>query len=360
MTKNMTRRKNVLIILLALSLTTATAQHVIHYLNIDVCLNDDGSARVTEKRTCTIGSQGTEGFITMKNMGDIGVEALSVRDEEGTVFIHDDGNWDTERSRQQKTGRCGVHRISGGVELCWGIGHSGMRTYEISYTLTNLVKAYGDYDGFNHSFYEASDPPAQSVTLNIFKADGRLHRPSSRIWAFGFYGTVLLNDSLLMVSSTQPFKTQESMIVMCQFDKGIFHPVCEGAGTFADVRKAAFVGSDYSEELYQEQDLGQDQEDSPMRLSSSLAGGEGFSGHNVASLTESAKETIKDFSSSENIILVVVIIAFIYFLIKGVGSGGGSSSGRSSSGSSRSSGWGGSSSRGGGGGHSGGGGSGFR
>jgi len=363
-------RKKILPVLLALSLTTATAQHVIHYLSIDVCLNDDGSARVTEKRTCSIGSQGTEGYITFKNMGNIGVDSLSVKDEDGIIYTQDPGNWNTERSRQEKTGRCGIHKIRDGVELCWGIGHSGMRTYEVSYTLTNLVKAYRDYDGFNHSFYEADDPPAQSATITIHKADGMLNRPSSRIWAFGFCGNVLLDDGLLMVSTTQPFNAGGSMIIMCQFDKGIFHPVSNVAGTFDYVRKVAFTGSDYDQELYSENDEA-DEADDAYRLPVSLVGGDGFTGQNNKSSLAGSSEDDGDRFSMSDIGTFIVVIAVIIFAIFRFGRSGGDSSGLSGggdrySGSSnrssrnRSSGWGGSSSRGGGGGHSGGGGSGFR
>jgi hypothetical protein len=58
-----------------------------------------------------------------------------------------------------------------------------MRTYEISYTLTNLVKAYTDYDGFNHSFYEVDNTPAQAASLTIRLEGGSLHIPTSRVWA---------------------------------------------------------------------------------------------------------------------------------------------------------------------------------
>ena len=356
-------RKEMLPFLLAISLTTATAQHVIHYLSIDVCLNDDGSARVTEKRTCSIGSQGTEGYITFKNMGNIDVDSLSVKDEDGIIYTQDPGNWNTERSRQEKTGRCGIHKIRDGVELCWGIGHSGMRTYEVSYTLTKLVKAYRDYDGFNHSFYEADDPPAQSATITIRKADGMLNRPSSRIWAFGFSGNVLLNDGLLMASTTQPFNAGGSMIIMCQFDKGIFHPVSNVAGTFDYVRKVAFNGSDYNQELYSENE----EADEAYRLPVSLVGGDGFTGqNNRSSLAESSDDDDDGFSMSDigTFIVIIAVIIIAIFRLGGSGndSGGGSSYSRSSNRSSRdrSSGWGGSSSSRGGGGHSGGGGSGFR
>ena len=76
---------------------------------------------------------------------------LEVFDEEGVDYEVEE-EWNVDRSREEKTGRCGYHRTSEGVEICWGIGKAGKRKYYIFYTLTNLVKSYDDYDGFCHSF----------------------------------------------------------------------------------------------------------------------------------------------------------------------------------------------------------------
>ena len=159
------------------------------------------------------------------------------------------------------------------------------------------------------------------------------------------------------------------MIVMCQFDKGIFTPAVNGEGAFAEVRHMAFEGSDYQEELYRE-----GYEDSiPLSgTPTSLMGGYGFTGENKASssLGEQASDTLSDLMDNSWFLGFIAFVIFIlYMLFKGNGWGGGSSSGGYSGGSrgsssrsasNRSSGWGGSSSSRGGGGHSGGGGSGFR
>jgi hypothetical protein len=177
----------------------------------------------------------------------------------------------------------------------------------------------------------------------------------------------MLANGQMSVAASEPLKEGGSMIVMCQFDKGIFTPAVNGEGAFAEVRHKAFEGSDYQEELYRERF-----EDSiPLSgTPTSLMGGYGFTGENKASLGEQASDTLSDLMDNSWFIGFIVFIVFIvYMMFKGHGWGGGSSSGGYSGGSSgsssrsasnRSSGWGGSSSSRGGGGHSGGGGSGFR
>ena len=365
----MRRQRYLLTTVLLMATLIPTIAHSLIYLDVDVCLHQDGSARVTEKRTCMIGDDGTEGFITMLNMGNIGIYNLKVKDEQGVEFVCEEGNWNTNRNRREKACRCGIHQINGGVELCWGIGNAGMRTYEISYTLTNLVKAYTDYDGFNHSFYEADNTPAQAASLTIRLEGDSLHIPTSRVWAFGFTGKVMLANGQMSVAASEPLEEGGSMIVMCQFDKGIFTPAVNGEGAFAEVRHMAFEGSDYQEELYRE-----GYEDSiPLSgTPTSLMGGYGFTGENKASssLGEQASDTLSDLMDNSWFLGFIAFVIFIlYMLFKGNGWGGGSSSGGYSGGSrgsssrsasNRSSGWGGSSSSRGGRGHSGGGGSGFR
>ena len=366
-----------LLLLMLATVSQAVENHTLHYLHIDVCLYKDGSARVTERRTCTIGNQGTEGFITMKNMGDIHVNNLQVRDEQGIQYIVDSGDWETERTRQQKRGHCGVHRISGGVELCWGIGDSGLRTYEISYTLTNLVKSYPDYDGFNHSFYEAANTPAQSATLTLRMVDGALNWPQSRIWAFGFIGNATIENGRIAASSSQCLDDGDCFIMMAQFDKGLFQPSCKGEGYFASIRAKALEGSDYppyieGESLRNTPEIG--------NRKSSLTGGQGYSGLKPGSSKPTIKErllnklfSVEGLSLVTTIIIVAIMLIRIYFFDSGIEGPGRISSynrGYNSNYSddddddddygSRSSGGGGSSSRSGGGGHSGGGGSGFR
>lgn len=363
-------KRSLLTIVLLMAILIPAVAHSLIYLNVDICLRQDGSARVTEKRTCMIDEEGTEGYITMLNMGSIGVYSLSVKDESGAEFLCEQGNWNTNRSRSEKAYRCGIHQINGGVELCWGIGNAGMRTYEISYTLTNLVKAYTDFDGFNHSFYEVDNTPAQAALLTIRLEDDSLYRPSTRVWAFGFEGRVMMANGQVSVAASEPLVQGGSMIVMCQFDKGIFTPVSEGEGEFAEVRHKAFEGSDYQEELYREHD-----EDSiPLSgVPTSLVGGYGFTGENKASAVEETSDLFDGLFDNSWILGIIAIAIFIlYRMFHGFGggssSGGGSSyssyssssSSSSRSSSSRSSGWGGRSSSGGGGGHSGGGGSGFR
>ena len=227
--------------------SVVASAHVVNSVEMRVVINDLGNARVVELRQCTIGSGGTEGFIKQYNLHGMGVGELAVSDETGTEYAIDTP-WDIDRSRAEKTNRCGIAKVSEGYELCWGIGQSGTRTYNIHYTLTRLVNSFDDSDGFIFRFYEPDESaPAQHARIVIERDSGEFTPDNTRIWAFRYYGTIHLIDGKIVAETKRSFKSaDEGLVVMAQFDKGLFHPVTTRKGTFRDkVMKKAFKGSDY-------------------------------------------------------------------------------------------------------------------
>ena len=224
-----------------------SAQHQLKEVTLLVTLQQDGSAYVRERRIAQMSDQGTEGFITFNNMGDIGVTNLEVRDEDDKPYEVEE-RWDVNRSRAEKTGKCGYHQTNEGVELCWGIGRSGMRTYYISYTLTNLVKSYDDYDGFCHSFYEVSNSPAEEAAVYISVEGDTLTKRDVRVWSFGFQGWKGITKSGVVFASADScsLRNGDGIIVLMELEKGILHPTAKRQGTFKDlVKRPALIDSDY-------------------------------------------------------------------------------------------------------------------
>ena len=114
----------------------------IHDINVNVRLYRDGSAMVSEVWNLTAG-EGTEVYVPRTNLGDIEITDFSVTDETGLMYTFEN-RWDTDRSLARKAGRCGFNRISGGVELCWGLGSYGTHEYNIRYRMSNAVKSLND------------------------------------------------------------------------------------------------------------------------------------------------------------------------------------------------------------------------
>ena len=252
----MIQRKTALLFALIVSATTLFAQSRLHDLDIRVVLSKDGDARITETRRMTIDSEGTECYIPIGNTGRSMVTGLTVSDEQGKEYTPCDV-WDVNWSREKKTGKCGILEKSSGYELCWGLGASGERTYTASYTVTGLVRSYEESDGFNWMFVARDVKPSpEHVKLAITTDFGTLLTDSiANIWAFGFGGNINFTDSAIVAETTEPFKEHDAMIVMCEFNKGVFSPWnFNYKMKFESVKKYAFENSDYLEEEKEDKD----------------------------------------------------------------------------------------------------------
>ena len=224
---------------------SASVSAQLHNNDIHVIINDLGNARICESRRVTI-NRGTEGFIKMYDLQGRDIGELAVTDEQGHEFKYV-SPWNLEASFEEKAYKCGIYHADEGKELCWGISQYGSHTHHIRYTLTRLVKAYDDFDGFIFTFYQAAEPFAKHMTVTI-EGEGKTFTPeNTRVWSFKHYGTIFVKDGKVKVETTRPFNdTEEKMTIMVQFQKGMFHPATTVSSTFYKaVKRRALRGSEY-------------------------------------------------------------------------------------------------------------------
>ena len=219
----------------------------IHDINVNVRLYRDGSAIVSEIWNISA-QEGTEVYIPRTNLGDIEISDFSVSDETGEMYKFEE-RWDVDRSLARKAGRCGFHRISGGVELCWGLGSYGTHTYSIRYRMSNVVKSLNDYDVLHLQLIneEISAPP-QHVKVTIEAQNEQIDTSWVRIWGFGFHGNASFEDGKAVYESTDRFRYESSLIALMRFDKGVFEPESVQNKDFQTVLDRAMEGSDYYED----------------------------------------------------------------------------------------------------------------
>ena len=247
------RSKAVLLLVLLASATTLFGRPQLHDLQIRVVLSPNGDADITEQRTMSIDSEGTECYIVVGNLNGSQLQDFSVTDETGRIY-EPQSAWDINESRARKAGRCGIVTKHDGYELCWGLGESGYRTYTARYTVTNLLRGYEDADGFLYMFVaEGVSPCPEHVRLVIVPADTiQLSEENTGIWAFRYRGDIQLEGDSIVAESSEPFVSRSAMIVMARFEKGMFQPATTSDGTFETLKAGAFEGSDYTDEMTRE------------------------------------------------------------------------------------------------------------
>ena len=179
------------LVLIGLSLcllAQGQAVRTIRDVDTRVQLQKDGSAWVTQVWEAEAGHSGTEFYIPVGNLGSMTIGQFSVS-ENGVAYQSLGEDWDVDRSRSWKTGKCGIVPKHNGVELCWGLGESGWHTWTIRYRLSGLVQAYEDADAFNYMFVnKGMDPAPEHAKVTIVPAFDcpRWEVNSPRVWAFGF------------------------------------------------------------------------------------------------------------------------------------------------------------------------------
>lgn len=240
-------RSKLLTLMLLASVSVVLARPQLHDLDIRVVLGTNGDARITETRRMTIDGEGTECYIGLANMGPSTITDLSVSDETGLRF-ENVGDWDVDRSRDWKTGRCGIVTTRNGYELCWGLGAGGERTYVTSYTMTGMVRAYPDADALRHVFLDSSvSPKPEHARVLLVAGDSTLlFTPDScGIWGFRFNGELSFQDGCMVAETTEAMNSEAALYIMAKFPKGMFAPSVQDEGTFEEKRQQAFEGSDY-------------------------------------------------------------------------------------------------------------------
>lgn len=242
------------VVLLSVTAFLSSAQSTrVDSVSFDVRLQDDGSAFVTEVWSMYAGSEGTEMYQPhyYLRQGDVEMDiaGLAVSDETGRQFVSEGKGWDTNRSRRAKEGRCGLVPVNDGYEICWGLGATGQREYTVTYTLTGLVKAYDDCDGFNYTFLAPGQGvPPRSFSLRIVKAMEPLTDENTGIWGFGSHSDLFFQDGEIRARSTEAFRSSNYLTLVVQFDKGLFEPAVTAGGSFDAVLDKAREGSEYKED----------------------------------------------------------------------------------------------------------------
>ena len=226
--------------------------------NIETTVNlfRTGNAQVIQKWDVTVES-GTEYYIPIDNPGKSYIHDLKVF-EHGKEYANEGRDWDSDRSREEKAGRCGiVEKGKGDIEICWGLGEYGDHVYTIAYIIDNLVLSYPECDGFHWHFLNdewSVRPQHVSIRLvNETDADTWFWAsPDScnvRFWGFGMEGeSGMTEQGDILFESTSSLSYNNFFSALVQFDKGLFHPTMHGDGTFEELKEEAMEGSDYKEE----------------------------------------------------------------------------------------------------------------
>ena len=187
---------------------------------MDIFVDNKGDAYVTETWKCNA-TQGTEVYHPYYNLGNSVIKDLKVTD--GNTKYTSLSSWSTSGTLSSKANKCGINRISNGVELCWGISSYGSHTYTVKYTITNFVSETEDTQMIYWTLipYEFSNTIGK-VYIKIhtdFKIEDTID-----VWGYGNYGgTAYVYDGYIEMQSDGRLDTDEYMTILVKFPLGTFN-----------------------------------------------------------------------------------------------------------------------------------------
>lgn len=214
----MTKKIKILILsLLAfvlLTLFNTADANSINSISMDIFLDDEGNASVTEVWEC-YATEGTEVYHPYYNLGNSKITDLIVSDSKGeyTTLSY----WDTSGDLEDKAYKCGINKISDGVELCWGISEYGYHTYTAKYKISNFVSELTDsqmiyWTLIPHNFSDSIGNAYIKIHSN-FNIDD-----SVGVWGYGNYGgTAYVYDGYIEMQSDGSLSKSEYMTILVQF-----------------------------------------------------------------------------------------------------------------------------------------------
>lgn len=219
---------------------TVSAENQLTDIDIRVDLQEDGSGTVTEHREMSM-DDGTELFIVLEAMQDSELLDFSVAGYEEVT------DWDSDDSREEKAGKYGVIDTGDGLELVWGIGEYGDNTYEVTYSLSNLVRELEDGQALLWNFDTFSDIPAENLTMEI-AGPAPFTEEDVRFWGFGFDGDIQLVNGNIIWEAAEEVDDSNDVIVLAQFQSGFFQTQASVNMTLDEQREMAMDGSTYNKE----------------------------------------------------------------------------------------------------------------
>lgn len=208
--------------LIIFSLGKTVQANSIDEISMDIYVDSNGNAKVTETWNCKVNS-GTEVYHPYYNLGNSKIQNLTVSENE--IQYQTLSGWNTEGSLISKAYKCGINRISNGVELCWGMSQYGTHTYVVNYEITNFVSSLTD----SQMIYWTLIP--YEFSNSIGKAYIKIHTDftipdTTDVWGYGNYGgTAYVYNGYIEMQSDGQLNTDEYMTILVKFPLGTFNTI---------------------------------------------------------------------------------------------------------------------------------------
>lgn len=211
----------ILIISMFLFIPIVNASSV-NKINMDIYIDSNGDANVREVWDVTTTSESTELYKTYNNVGNSSFEdfKVSLNGKEYNSLNY----WDIDASFSEKSYKNGIHYISDGLELCWGISEYGNNTYTLEYKITNFVLELSDAQMVYWRLIPNNiSGGIDNVYIKIY-SDFK-YSDNLDVWGYGKYGapTYVYDGYIEMTTDDKSLDSNEYMTILIKYPLGSFN-----------------------------------------------------------------------------------------------------------------------------------------
>ena len=202
-----------LIIIAIVGIANAVQANSISGIDMDIYVNKNGDAIVTETWNC-YANKGTEVYHPYFNLGNSKITDLIVSEKNETYTTLN--NWNTSGNLSSKAYKCGINKVSNGVELCWGISQYGSHKYTVKYNISKFVSELNDSQMIYWTLipYEFSNSIGK-VSIKIY-ADEPIE-DTIDVWGYGNYGGLCYVSDGAIHMYKENLNTSEYMTLLAKF-----------------------------------------------------------------------------------------------------------------------------------------------
>lgn len=219
--------------------------NTIHNINMDVYIDANGNASITEVWNTNI-MKGTEGYRSYSDLGDSKISDFRVSDETGANYTSL-YFWKTEAKFSEKAYKSGINETVDGIELCWGISDYGNKIYTLKYNISNLVSQYTDSQGIYFNFINLNQP-VNKAKITI-RSDIPFSLDNAKIWAFGYEGKINFKDGSIVLETDGKLSNRQYMVALIKFEENMFNVSSSSSQSFDEVYASAMLDAEKEEEF---------------------------------------------------------------------------------------------------------------
>ncbi len=220
-----------LFVIIFLPFNRVRAQNMINEIDMHVFINNDGEAKITEKWDVIL-SDGTETYRNYTNLGKAVISNFRVYDETGVMYTPLT-KWNSKLKFDKKAYKSGLKTTKKEVELCWGISKYGHRIYTLEYTISNFITEYADTQALYFNLLNLNHSVLKTRITISTHFD--LTKTNSKIWAFGYDGTINFEEGKVVLETDGLLKAGQYMVPLIKFEDAFFEVNNKSSKSFDDI-----------------------------------------------------------------------------------------------------------------------------